>query len=124
MSAHQPTSRKNRIRILTSLGDLTGTGVLVVKSGDESDRVTSDIDLVMDRTLGENSSLTCTQGIDDKASPVLLDEPSFHVTIGEVKDLGRSGVGMGCVHSARSKQWVNNGIGEKIGIARLTPSDR
>ena len=42
------TTSENRIRILTSLGDLTGTGVLVVKGGDESNRVTPEVDLVMD----------------------------------------------------------------------------
>jgi len=97
-----PTTSKNRIRILTSLGDLAGTGVLVVKSSDESDRFTPEVDLVMDRTLGENGSLTLSQSVDDEASSVLLNEPGFHIPVDEVKELGRSGMGMGGVHSARS----------------------
>ena len=88
--------------MLTSLGDLAGTGVLVVESGNESDRLTPEVDLVMDRTLGENGSLTLGQSIDDEASSVLLDEPGFHIPIDEVKELGRSGMGMRGVHSARS----------------------
>ena len=107
------TSRENKIRILTSLGDLKGTGVLVVKSSDEGDGVTPGVDLVMDRTLGEDGSLTFSQGVDDEASPVLLDEPGFHITVDEEKELGRSGVGMGGVHSTRSKRWVSKGIGER-----------
>ena len=96
------TSKKNRIRILTSLGNLTGTGVFIVKSGDESKRLTPEVDLVMDRTLGENGSLTWSQIVDDEASPVLLDEPDFHIPVDEVKELGRSGMSMGGIHSARS----------------------
>jgi hypothetical protein len=97
------TSRNNRIRTLTSLGDLTGTGVLVVKSSDESDRITPEVDLVMDRTLGENGSLAFTQFVDDEAGSVLLNEPGFQVAVDEEKELGRSGMGVGSVHSARSR---------------------
>ena len=95
------TSGDNRIWILTSLGNLAGTRVLVVKSGDESERLTAGVDLVMDGTLGENGSLTWGQGVDDEASSVLLDEPDFHVAVNEVKELGRPGMGMGGIHPAR-----------------------
>jgi len=84
-----------------SLGNLAGTWVLVVKSGDESERLTAGVDLVMDGTLGENGSLALSQGVGDETSSVLLDEPDFHVAINEVKELGRPGMGMGGVHSAR-----------------------
>jgi len=84
-----------------SLGDLTGTGVLVVKSGDESERLTPDVDLEMDRTLGENGSLTRRQSVAHETSSVLLDEPDFHLTVNEEKELCRSGMGVGGVHSAR-----------------------
>jgi hypothetical protein len=57
------------------LGDLTSTRVLVVKSGDESDRITPGVKLVMNGTLGEYGSLTLSQGVDDESSAVLLDEP-------------------------------------------------
>ena len=96
------TSKNNRIQILTSLSDLIDTRVFVVKGSDESERFTSGVDLVMDRTLGENGSLTLGQSIDDEASSVLLDEPGFHISVDEVKELGRSGMSMGGVHSARS----------------------
>ena len=110
------TSGKNRIRILTSLGDLTGTGVLVVKSGNESERLTPEVDLVMSRTLGENGSLTLSQRVDDEASPVLLDEPGFHITVGDVKELGRSGMGMGGVHSTRSSGGLARGSERRSGL--------
>jgi len=84
-----------------SLGDLASTRVLIVKSGDESERFTPGVDLVMDRTLGENGSLTWSQGVDDKASSILLDEPDLHTAVNEVKELGRPGVGVGGVHPAR-----------------------
>jgi len=84
-----------------SLSDLTGTGVLVAKSGDEGERITPGVDLVMDRTLGEKGSLAWSQGVDDETSPVLFDEPCFHIALDEIKELGRSGMGVGGVHSAR-----------------------
>lgn len=96
------TPGNNKIWILTSLGNLTGTWVLVVKGGDESERLTAGVDLVMDGTLGENGSLTWGQSVDDEASSVLLDEPDFHVAVNEVKELGRPRMGMRGVHSARS----------------------
>jgi len=84
-----------------SLGNLTGTGVLVVKSGDESKRFTPSVDLEMDRTLGEDGSLTWSQSVADESSTVLLDEPDFHLTVNEVKKLSRPGMGVGGIHSAR-----------------------
>jgi len=84
-----------------SLSGLVNSGVLIVESGDESDRFTAEVELVMDRTLGENCSLTPGEGVDDKASPVLFDEPGIHLTINEEQELGRSRVGVGGVHSAR-----------------------
>jgi len=103
------TSRNNRIQILTSLTDLIDTRVFVVKSSDESERFTPGVDLIMDRTLGENCSLTRSQGVDDESSPVLLDEPGFHIALDEIKELGRSGMGVGGVHSARSNGGLANG---------------
>jgi hypothetical protein len=92
------------IWILTSLGDLTDTRVLVVESGDKSQRLTPEVDLVMDRSLGEERSLTFAHGVDDEASAVLLDEPSFHLAINDVQELGCSGVSVGAVHPARSSE--------------------
>jgi len=88
--------------VLTSLGNLTGTGVLVVKSSDESKRFTPSVDLEMDRTLGEDCSLTWSQSVADESSSVLLDEPDFHLTVNEVKELSRPGMGVGGVHPAWS----------------------
>ena len=68
----------------------------------------------MDRTLGENRSLSFAQGVDHEASPVLLDESGLHITVDEEKELGRSGVGMGGVHSTRSKRWVSKGIVREV----------
>ena len=59
----------------------------------------------MDRTLGENGSLTCSHGVGDEASSVLFDEPDIHVTVNEEKELSRSGVCVGGVHSAGSN-WM------------------
>lgn len=84
-----------------SLGDLAGTRVLVVKSSDEEERFTPGVDLIMDRTLGEKGALTRSHRIDDETRSVLLDEPGFHGSIDEEKDLGRSGMGVRGVHSAR-----------------------
>ena len=93
------------VRTLTSLSDLTNTGVLVAKSGDESKRFTPKVDLVMDRTLGEKGSLTLRYGVDNETGSVLLDERSFHLTVNDEQELGRSGMGVGAVHSARSDRW-------------------
>lgn len=87
---------------LTSLSDLTGAGVLVVESGDEEDRITAGVDLVVDRPLREEGTLAFGQGIVDEASPVLFDESSFHLSVDEVKDLGCSGVGVRGIHAAWS----------------------
>ena len=65
----------------------------------------------MDRTLGEDGSLTLSQGVDDEASPVLLDETGFHISVNEEKELGRSGMGVGGVHSARSSGGLAKGLG-------------
>jgi hypothetical protein len=98
-------SRNSAIWTLTSLGDLTGTRVLVVESGDESQRLAPEVDLVMDRSLGEERSLTCAHGVDDESSTVLLDEPGFHLAVNDVQELGSSGMGVGAVHPARSGEW-------------------
>ena len=84
------------------MGDLVNTRILIVKSRDEGDRFTPDVDLVMDRTLGENGSLTLSQGVADEASTILLDKPDIHLTINEEQELGRSRMGVWGVHSARS----------------------
>ena len=97
--------RNNGVWVLTSLSDLTNTGVLVVKSGNESKRFTPKVDLVMDRTLGEKGSLTLIYVVDDETSSVLLDEPSFQLAVNDVQELGRSGMGVGAVHAARSDRW-------------------
>jgi len=84
-----------------SLGDLVNARVFVVKSSDESNWFTAEVELVVDRSLGENGSLTLTQGVDDEASAVLLDEPGVHLTVNEEQELRRSGMGVRAVHSAR-----------------------
>jgi len=84
-----------------SLSDLASTGVLVVKSSDEEEGITPEVDLIMDRTFGEKGSLTLRHGVDDEASSVLLNEPSFHLAVNNEQELGCSGMGVGGVHSAR-----------------------
>ena len=91
---------------LTSLSDLVGTRVLIVKSSDEDERITSSIDLVVDGTLGEDRSLASGQGVDDEPSAVLLDEPSFHRSVHKVQKLGRSRVGVRGVHTARPEMCI------------------
>ena len=59
------------------MSDLTSTRVLVVKRGDESKRFTPKVGLEMDRTFGEDRTLTLSHGVDNESSPVLLDEPGF-----------------------------------------------
>jgi len=85
---------------LTSLRNLGGTGVFVVKRGDEEDRVAAGVDLVVDRPLREERTLTFGQDIVDEASTVFFDESGFHLSSHKVKDLGRSGVGVRGVHAA------------------------
>jgi len=85
-----------------SLGDLTGTRVLIVKRGDESKGFTPKVGLEMGRTLGEDRTLTLTQGIDNESRPVLLNKPRLELTTaGEVQELGRSGMRVRRVHSTR-----------------------
>lgn len=88
---------------LTSLSDLVGTRVLIVKSSDEDERITSNIDLVVDGTLGEDRSLTSGQGVEDEPSAVLLDESGFHRSVHKVQKLGCSRVGVRGVHTARAE---------------------
>ena len=84
-----------RLRVrLTSLSDLSATGVLAIKSGNEEDRIATDIYLIVDRSLREKGTLPFGQGIADEASAVLFDEPGFHLSVHEVKDLVRSWVGV------------------------------
>jgi len=85
---------------LTSLSDLGGTGVLVVKGGDEEGWIAAGVDLVVDRSLREKCTLTFGQDIGDEASTVLFDESGFQLSGHEVKDLCRSGVGVGGIHAA------------------------
>lgn len=84
------------------MGDRVNTRVLVIESSDKGDGFTPVVDLIMDGTLGEDGSLTLSQCVDDKASAVLLDEPGIHRAVNEKQELGRSGMGVGGVHSARS----------------------
>jgi hypothetical protein len=103
---HQDQKSGNRrIRILTSLGNLTDTGILVVKSGDKSKRFTSEVGLEVDRSLGEEGPLTCIHGVEDEPGPILFDEPGFDLTVNDVQELGRSGMGVRGIHSARSGEW-------------------
>ena len=85
---------------LTSLSDLGGTGVFVIKSGDEEDGIAASVDLVVDRPLGEKCTLTFGQDVVDKASTVLFDESGFEFSGHEVKDFGRSRVGVRSIHAA------------------------
>ena len=97
-----PVLLKNtRIRGLTSLGNLANSRVLVVKSGDKGERFTPSVDLVMDRTLGEDGSLALSHRVDDEASTVLLDKPSFHRAVNNEQELGRARMCVGRVHSTR-----------------------
>ena len=59
------------------MGSLTGTRVLIVKRGDESERFTPKVDLEMDRTLGEDRTLSLSHGVGNESGPVLLDKPGF-----------------------------------------------
>jgi hypothetical protein len=84
-----------------SLGNLVNTRILIVESRDEGDGFTAEVDLEVDRTLGENGPLALGQGVADEASTVLLNEPDLHLTVNEEQELGRSGVSVWGVHSAR-----------------------
>ena len=95
-------SRNTEISKLTSLSNLVNTRILIIKSRDKGDRFTAEVDLEVDRTLGENGSLTLSQGVADETSTVLLNEPDVHLTVNEEQELGRSGVGVWGVHSAWS----------------------
>jgi len=104
-----------------SLGDLASTGIFVVESGDERERLTPEVDLIVNRTLGKEGALTWAQFVDNKASSVLLDEPSFHLAVNVEKDLGCSGMGVGGVHSARCH--LSDGHGYAIREERREVSD-
>jgi hypothetical protein len=119
-------SRNSTIWTLTSLGDLADTRVLVVESSDESQRLAPEVDLVMDRTLGEERSLTCADGVEDESSTVLLDESGLHLAVNDKQELGGSGMGVGAVHSARSGEWfrVRVVVDGRNELVRLTPSER
>lgn len=84
-----------------SLSDLVNTRVLIVESGDECEGFTAEVELEMDRSFGEDGSLTLGQRVSDKASTVLLDESDVHLAVDEEQEFGRSGVGVWGVHSAR-----------------------
>ena len=56
---------RNLGTLLTSLGDLVNTRVLVVKSSDEGNRFTAEVDLEMDRTLGEDVKVTAEMRVKD-----------------------------------------------------------
>lgn len=97
-----------------SLGDLAGTRVLIVKRGDESKGFTPKVGLEMGRTLGENRTLTLSQGVDNESRPVLLNKPRLELTAaGEVQELGRSGMGVRRVHSTRCQ--LTDGHSHPIG---------
>lgn len=85
---------------LTSLSDLAGTGVLIAESGDEKDRITAGVELVVDRALREKGALTRGQGIFDKAGAVLFDKAGFHLSGYEIEELSCPGVGVWSVHTA------------------------
>jgi hypothetical protein len=61
-----------------------------------------------------------SQSVPDEASSVLLDEPDFHLTVNEEKELGRSGMGVGGVHSARSGEWFTSCVRKGIEERRCT----
>ena len=112
--------------MLTSLGDLADSRVLVVKSGDESERLTPEVDLEMDRSHWEDGSLAFGQGVDDESSSVLFDEPGFHLTVtDDVEELGRPGMGVRSVHPTGPNWKIRftseNGRWRRPSV-RLTPS--
>jgi len=92
-----------------SLSDLAGARVLVIESGDKENWTTANIDLIMDRSLREKGALTFGQDVVDEGSTVLLDETGFHLSVYEVKELGRSGVGVRGIHAAWSKHFNESG---------------
>ena len=109
---------------LTSLSNLVYTGVFVVQSSDESERIASGVDLVVNGTLGEDRPLTRAQSIDDESSTVLFDETRFQRRpIRDEQELCRSRVGVRAVHTAWSEirgfffsEWVRGGY-----VSSLTP---
>ena len=52
--------------------------------------------------MGEKGTLAFSQDVVDEASSILFNEPGFHLSAYEIKDLGRSGVGVRGVHAAWS----------------------
>jgi len=109
------TIRCSRVPLeLTSLSDLGGTRVLIIKSSDEGERFASSIDLVVDGTLGEERSLALGHSVEDESSTTLFDETGFHRrAIHSVQELGRPRVSVRGVHTARAgmrmcfrKGWV------------------
>jgi len=114
---HQRVSDEiERLLELTSLSDLGGTRILIIKSSDEEERFTSGVDLVVDGTLGEERSLTLGHGVENESSAVLFDETGFHCPVHNVQELGRSRVGVRAVHAAWAEKsiyfrngWVRDG---------------
>jgi len=98
-----------------ALSDLTGTRVLVIESSDKEDWITAGVDLIVDRPMRKKGALTFGQDVVDEASTVLSNEPGFHLSAHEVKDLGCPGVCVRGVHAA----WLHladshgNAIGEQ-----------
>lgn len=74
----------------------------MIEGGDKEDWFTTGVDLIVDRALRENGTLTLGQGVTNEASTVLLNKSGFHFSFDEVKDLGCSGMGMRGVHATGS----------------------
>jgi hypothetical protein len=93
-------------KLLTSLSNLARTGVFVVENGNKEDWIAAGVRLVVaDRPLREKDTLTFCQGVFDETSTILSNKARFHLSVHEVEDLGRSGVGMRGVYAA----WPNSG---------------
>ena len=69
-------------RSLTPLGNGTSTRVGTIQTSHEADGVAAQVYLVVEGSLGEDSSLAGVEGVADKSRPVLLDETDFEVRSG------------------------------------------
>lgn len=99
--------------------DLGGTRILIIKSSDEEERFTSGVDLVVNRTLGEDRSLTLCHCVEDESGAALFDESGFHGSVHNVQELGRSRVGVRGVHAtwAETCIWFRKGwVWDDMGI--------
>lgn len=68
---------------------------------DKGHRLTSFVRLVVNRSLGENSSLAGVDGVEHEAGAVLADSTRGQGTVDGVQDLRCTGVCVGSVHTAR-----------------------